>query len=155
MRSGTQKKLISKCSYEPDCDDEECSDTTDSDLGLFKAVCRHWINEFGLYDIRFEFCIKETEDNIAQCWMVHGARTIWVELSDNLPVKDREKLISETAFHEIFEAGVLGRMIIMAGARNMDEEAFESECHAVVFRMQNVLNVESLDYKQILKKQRV
>ncbi len=149
MRQKTNGILL--CCKGSDTDDEELSDTTDEDLKLFKSICSYWIRKFGLFDIRFEYAICDTDDNTAQCWIENGARCVFVQLNNNLPVINREELLNNTAFHEIFEAGVLGRLILLASARNMDEEAFESECHATVFRMSNILNVDRFDYKRMSK----
>jgi len=115
------------------------SKTTKKDFELFKSECKRWIDVFNLRSWRNEIGIAKLEGRHGQCEIHYEARLLQVIISDTLPIENRERFIIETAFHEVFEGGVLGRIRFLAEDREFSQIEFDSEIHAIVNRCQHIM----------------
>ena len=118
---------------------EDHAQTTKKDFELFKKECAFWIDKLNLRSWRWEVGYDDIGNQYGEAEIFYGARAISVTLSDFLPKDRRAELIAETAFHEVFEAGVMGRVRIMAEQRDYSAIELESEIHAITNRCQSLL----------------
>ncbi len=117
--------------------------TTKADFEFFKAEALKWIDKFHLGDNEIVFSHREMR-YMGQ--MSHNYTARRVEISLALVLEGnfgtgykKEKLIQEVALHEVLEL-LLGRLTRLAEARFIDPDEIEAETHAIIHRIEKVVN---------------
>jgi len=123
------------------CKMEEHSKTTRKDFEFLKKECAWWIDKLNLRSWHFTVVVDTDvlPGNYGEWVLLYEARQIIIKINPKLPTHNRKKLLKELAYHEVFEAGVLGRIKTLAGDRNFSQQEINSEIHSIVNRCQNLL----------------
>ena len=114
--------------------------TTKKHFLIFRTECEKWIDMFGLKDWETTY-VHEPIKDLAKCTTSILARDLVFYFTTNWP-KDEpfsEEIIRRTAFHEVVEGGLLGRLRILAKLRWVKEEEIDEEGHTVTRILENVL----------------
>lgn len=120
---------------------------SESDFEFFKSECRKWIQVLGLDDWQVGFIFGTVgDDSIAQVAANYCARKAHVyfatslqDCNEALEPRNAARLIRGAARHEMLEL-MLMPMQVMAKNRKWDGDAYESETHAVIHRLEKLMD---------------
>jgi len=114
--------------------------TSKEDFELFEKTCKQVIKYFGLKGWDIEFTHDDVKGVRGNLWHSLEGRAITINLS-KLWEKwyYSEKNILDTAFHEVAEGMLLGRLTLLAKARYVTESEIEEATHDVVHILQNTV----------------
>ena len=114
--------------------------TNSKHFRLYRETARKWISVFGLTDWDVDFYHIEDEDCMSSCLGNSQAGSASLRFSKEwgeVPITDVE--IRRTALHEVLELLLL-KYRTEAMNRYSTEERIDTESHAVIQRLINVLN---------------
>ena len=111
---------------------EEC-------LQEFKEKFGRWVEVFGLWDHEYYFALDTDMDDLASVACNSSAKINVVKVNPDLiskqPRKDEQE-IRDTASHECLEV-LFDPLYALATARSFSEEAWETEVHRIIHRIQH------------------
>jgi len=131
----------------------DCIEHPKKHWDLFVKECKFWLDYYGLkgWDVRYVH--DEDNDNAGSYWISVEARKITINLSR----ETQEWLcntheVQLTAFHEVTEAGLLGRLKEYAKHRYIQEREIDESTHEIVAVLENTIFEELRGNKKLKKK---
>lgn len=111
--------------------------TSKADFEYFKKRCIYWVEKLKCDDWEWRFEHGPTDNSLATWNISWKGRALEITLEVEWSVKVTKKQLDKTAFHEVFEAGILSelRACAMAG---IAADVVVEECHKVVRKMENL-----------------
>lgn len=115
--------------------------TTKKHFKIFVKECQKWIDAFGFYEWEWTFYHEEKmPDTLASCSFDTSARYSNIYLSTNWGnIKPTVYELKKSAFHEIIESGLLGKITVLAKDREFDHTEWKDEVHKVVHRLERTI----------------
>jgi len=115
--------------------------TTKAHFELFKTECQKWQKFFGLLSWRIMYLHEEPRSKaMASCATSLSQRVATIRLNPKWPREElNDKIIKETAFHEICELLLTRLDHYMTARFVIDDSDFEEALHEVIRTLENVI----------------
>ena len=114
--------------------------TTKKHFKTFTEEARYWVGVFGLVDWDIDFYHSEGNDELACCGAEPEGRCARIDLNTNWPegIEITDRSLKMAAFHEVCEL-LFYPLCSLAKDRYISEVAIETEKHAIIRTLENVL----------------